>query len=165
MTTLSARRRCELALPAALLRYVCMSCFQVREGDAPYTDEEADQHRKLMFLLGEAATEPFAGLAPHEQAKLIRRVSRAVHDVFTPYIKADAVLMKVFLMSLMWLRDRLDAGELVLVAGSAFDQAASALLGQLEEKPDLWAMTEASAAKQARKLHQSLRALGYYGRQ
>lgn len=159
---LSARRRVELALPAALLRYVCLSCAQVQEGEAPMGAEEAAAHTELLRLLGISATEPFAGLSAHDATKLRRRVDRAVVEVFTPYIKANAVLMKAFLMTLFWLKERLDSGELVLVAGSAFDSAVTMLLPQLEDKPDLWEMVEGSAAKQARKFHQHLMGLGYY---
>jgi hypothetical protein len=159
---LSAKRRVELALPAALLRYVCLSCGQVRAGEDPMSEEENAAWVHQLALLGTAAVEPFAGLHPEEAKKLRRRVDRAVVEVYDEYVKADARIMRVFLITLHWLRDMLNTGALVLVDGSAFDLAVSELLPELERHADLWEAMEKSALKQAPKFHAKLVRLGYY---
>lgn len=159
---LSAKRRVELALPAAMLRYVCLSCGEVREGESPMAEDEHAAYQRQLDLLGTAAVEPFSGLRPDEAKKLRRRVDRAVVAVYDEYVKADARIMRVFLITLHWLRDMLNTGALVLVDGSAFDLAVSELLPELERHADLWAAMEKSALKQAPKFHAKLVRLGYY---
>jgi hypothetical protein len=150
---LSDRRRVELALPA----YMASVCL-----DRTFP-EKSEAVRRVLGLLDQAwgeALDAAPALDPGRRRQLSRRLSRLWDELVKPH-EWD-VLMKVWLMVLFWLRDLLEDGRLVLVAGSAFDQAMSEILPELERHGDLWDGTERSARKHARKLQQHLESLGYY---
>lgn len=157
MAYVSDRQRIELGLPARLLRRVLdgAMALQVEVGGAL-----SDDDKECIRLLTEAEREAFTGLSAGEEAKLQARLDRVQRDLLREHEKA--ALMKVFLMVLYWLQDRLDEGTLTLVEGSAFDQASSALIARLSEFEDLWGDVDKSARKQARRLHEHVRDLGYF---
>jgi hypothetical protein len=154
---LSDRQRVELALPAAMLYRIFGSCV-VEAKEKGIDEREYDE--RVQAWLSHAAWEPLAGLSPDKTRKLAARITRLQQAILAPF--EDRPIMVTFLFALFVLRDLLDEGALVLVEGSAFDQAVSVLIPELERHDDLWAAMEKSAAKNARKARERLRAEGYY---
>lgn len=154
---LSDRQRVELALPAAMLYRIFGSCV-VEAKEKGIDEREYDE--RVQAWLSSAAWEPLDGLPLDKARKLASRITRLQQAILAPF--EDRPIMVTFLFVLFWLRDLLAEGTLVLVEGSTFDRAVSALIPELERHDDLWAAMEKSAAKNARKAKDRLRAEGYY---
>lgn len=158
VTYLSDKRRVELALPAALLHRIFAACIEHSKGSAE--GEEFEYDREVITALRVAAIEPLEGLDPRRQRKLAVRVTRMQAQILDPF--EDRPIMVCFLFVLYWLKGLLDDGTLVLIDGSPFEQAVSALIPELSKHEDLWEAMEKSAVKNARKLTQALRGEGFY---
>lgn len=163
MSKLNATRLVELMLPAALLKYVCLSCHEVHKAEGPpMLPEEERAHQLVIGLLSEAEDAPLGSMMQKEKDKLIRRRKRLVEDVYAPYIAANANLMKMYLLTMYWVGERINEGDLILYAGTPFDQAYEFIKEQLLKKMKLAEEVEGSATKQVRKFHAAIQAHGYY---
>lgn len=158
VTYLSDRRRVELALPAALLYRIFGTCIANAEESPENAETEYD--REVIEALRIAAWEPLDGIDRKKQAKLASRINRMQAEIMLPF--EDRPIMVCFLFVLFWLKGLLDDGTLELIEGSPFDTAVSALIPELAKHDDLWQAMEKSAAKNARKLTERLRAEGFY---
>lgn len=157
MTHLTDRARIELALPARLLR----RCWAgIVEGHGAHGVDIAPGHRLLLEDLRLCCEEALDGLIQAKAEKLRARIDRVATHALLPY-EADA-LMKVTPMVMYWVRDRLEAGDLVLVAGSRFESCFDRLHEGLSDHGDLWQAVNKSAAKQAVKLHDRIVSQGYF---
>lgn len=152
MMHLSDRRRVELALPAAVMHRVVSQC--IADG------ERSDDDREVLALLREAASEPFDGLNGWERPRLMRRVDRLSMEVMSELM--GGARAKAFLALTLWLKGMLDDGILVLIEGSAFDQAMTAILATMQDAPDVMAAVDRSATKAAGRIASRLSGLGYY---
>lgn len=154
--TLTDRQIVELALPAFLVRRAYAAGLDA-------ADRLSEDDRQVMAWLDEARAAPFEAVADRDRAaKLRARVMRLQTRLLAPYEQRP--LMLVHQMVLFLLRDLLAEEVLVLVEGSAFDRAASALIEALsaDDLDDLWRGMQSSAEKNARRLRQRLAVEGYY---
>ena len=158
MTMQTDRQRIEASLPAALLYRVFSRCIAADEDHPDKTEKEYD--KQVLEWLGKAAFESFDGLAPDQKLKLMRRGERVLVQVLTVY--ENRPVMTVFLIVLFWLQDLLAREVLVMIEGSTFDRAVSALLPELGKHTELWESVQKSAGKNAIRFRESFERLGYY---
>lgn len=152
MMYLSERRRVELALPANLMHRAVSAAIE--------PDIRSEDDREVISLLRQAAMEPLDGLNAGERRRLIRRIDRMGEEVMETLVGGSRA--KGFLALTLWLKGILDDGTLVLVAGSAFDQAMTAILATMQDNPDVIEAVDRSATKAARRIADMLRRQGYY---
>lgn len=147
----SDRHRCEYALPAVLMQRVARIILE------PGTKEG---HAECLEFLERACNEPFVDLPQDRARKLRRRVMTLQAELLLGY--EDRPVITVFLMVVIWLREMLADGTLVLIEGSDFDLAATCLIAQIEKHDDLVEGAYKSGEKNARKLASRLELRGYY---
>lgn len=119
--TLSDRRLVELALPAGIVWTVARSIVR----QVHLTEQGKAVTDRLLALLRTAANEPFEALQERERLRLRRRCDREIHAVNANLVDEPVLACLVAVHEL--LRALLDAGDLELIAGSAFDQGWSGL--------------------------------------
>ena len=154
---LSDRQRIELGLPPRLLRRVLEGAMALQVGAGGTV---SDDDHECVRMLREAEFEAFSGLSQGDAAKMQARLDRTQREFLREH--EQAAIMKVFLLVLYWLHERLEEGTLEMREGTAFDVASSALIGRLSEFEDIWGDVEKSARKQARRLQDRMRSLGYF---
>ncbi len=109
---LTDRRRIEVALPAVLLQRVARVMLE---------QAKKIEHAECLERLDRACEEPFADLPRVRANKLRRRVMTLQAELFREY--EERPVITVFLMVVIWLRDMLADGTLVLIEASDFDLA------------------------------------------
>ena len=153
---LSDRRRVELALPSRLL----FRCFQAavdNGGEDAGTDDA-----QILAWLRESVLAAVSDLDPARTAKIAARCDRVQRNAMAEWEARP--LMMAFLVVLYWVRDRTNAGDIVLIEGTPFDLAVTALIPRLEtEAGDVWDAMDHSANKGARRLHTAVVDAGYFG--
>ena len=157
----------ELAIPSMLFlvvaRDTCFSCF---DSLGRVTDTAGYlQLVEIRSQLDASIEEALAPLSLHQRATARRYVHKAASEALKPLdgqpgAKASRAL-------LWWLSETLDAGKLELFEGSSADKAISRLMqwtdDTLDTLPDEGARRlDASAQKNARRIGETLRAMGYY---
>lgn len=153
---LTDQRRVEFALPAALAFKVVTDGLVLAEGAG---SAEREQAERLRALVNAACFEPLGGLGRADQAKIARRIGRAVDAAlrFLDNPPTDKLGLVLFYL----LEDLIERSALELLEGSTFAEAMALLLPALDHAFAEPAFA-ASARKQARRLAAHLGSLGLY---
>lgn len=130
----------------------------VLNGTAEPDGEEAMATRQL---LRSAIEEIVEDLREPQRSKIIRRSRRVYGDAVEPYRREGMEVAKLGLIAFYWLQNLVGQGYFVLPAGCPLERAIEAILPALEPTANVPAL-DASARKQARKVHERLQAQGYF---
>ncbi|CAB4195607.1 hypothetical protein UFOVP1299_22 [uncultured Caudovirales phage] len=152
---ISDRRRVELALPARML----YRAFRTATDNGGVDVETNDS--LILEMLETAVLSAFEGAREDRKFKLSSRCTRAQDHAMREF--ENRPLIVAFVVVLYWVRDRTDAGDILLIEGSPFDGAVSALIPRLEEEAGReWDEVHKSATKGAKRLHTTLQRMGYF---
>lgn len=165
---MTGTRSCvELAIPALLCLIVAngrhFSCYNAL-GEIVDTAGHL-QLVEIRAMLDEASEETLAPLNAYQRATARRYVHKAAREALEPLY--DQPASKAMRAILWFLASEIDAGHIELYAGSKADLAITKLMQWTEDTfdtlPDEGARRlDASAQKNARKIGETLRAMGYY---
>ena len=122
---------------------------------------EADE-RDIIAALREAAHEPLGVKSPKEQAKLKRRIERALKTATDEVVREGSLRSKGMLVAFHFLRLVNDSGYIVVREGSVFDLAVAKIVAVLEPIATDEVLLNQSAIKQARRALTRLQHEGYF---
>ena len=157
----------ELAIPAMLCLIVANGTnFSCYDSLGNVTDTAGHlQLVEIRAMLDKASEEALAPLNAYQRATARRYVHRAARAALEPLY--DQPASKVMRAILWFIASEIDAGHIELYAGSKADLAITKLMEWTEDTfdtlPDEGARRlDASAMKNARRIGETLRAMGYY---
>lgn len=149
---LSDRQRVEISLPSQMM----LGAFK-----AGVEDQGSEEFKSVITDLLEASMEPVSDLVSKKAAKIILRINSLLKDITVEYVKQDAEVSKVALITFHFMRFIIEDNYLQYEQGSAFDRSIQAFMEALEHKASEPRVNE-SAIKQAKKMLKRLQEWGYY---